>query len=292
MRSLLQDLGYFFRTLARSPGFFTVAVVTLALGIGANTAIFSVINSVLLRPLPFDEPDRLVRLFETEAAPGNYPFTGPDYLDWQAQNRTLEGTALFTWWRRTNVSGSGQAESALAVNTEADFFAVLGVRPLIGRTFAPPESAAGAARVAVLSYGFWQRHFGGDRAILGRHVQLDSASYAIVGVMPAWFNYPNGTEVWTPLDMSLQNLGPRGSHSYQAIGRLKRGVTVDRALADVRVIAKRLEQQFPNTNDKVGAAIVPLKDQLTRGSREPLLVLLGPSASSCSWRAPTSRTSC
>ena len=111
MRGVLQDTGYFFRALRRSPGFFAVAVLTLALGIGANTAIFSVINSVLLRPLPFHEPDRLVRLFETEAAPGRYPFAGPDYLDWQAQNRTLEATSLFTYYRRCNVSGAGQPES-------------------------------------------------------------------------------------------------------------------------------------------------------------------------------------
>ena len=136
MRGLLQDVGYFLRTLAKSPGFFAVAVLTLALGIGANTAIFSVINAVLLRPLPFHEPDRLVRLFETEAAPGNYPFTGPDYLDWQAQNRTLEASSLFTWYRRANVSGGGQPESASAVDAEANFFDVLGVRPLLGRTFA------------------------------------------------------------------------------------------------------------------------------------------------------------
>ena len=107
MRDVLQDIGYFCRTLTKSPGFFAVAVLTLALGIGANTAIFSVINSVLLRPLPFDDPDRLVRLFETEAAPGKYPFAGPDYLDWEAQNRTLQATSLFTWFRRSNVSGGG-----------------------------------------------------------------------------------------------------------------------------------------------------------------------------------------
>jgi hypothetical protein len=138
MRAFLDDVAYFLRTVPRSPGFFAVAVLTLALGIGANTAIFSVINAVLLRPLPFEEPDRLVRLFQTEAAPGNYPFTGPDYLDWQAENKTLEGMALFTWYSRVNVSGSGQPESALAVRTEADFFSVLGAEPLLGRGFESP----------------------------------------------------------------------------------------------------------------------------------------------------------
>ncbi len=274
MRGLLQDVGYFLRTLAKSPGFFAVAVLTLALGIGANTAIFSVINAVLLRPLPFHEPDRLVRLFETEAAPGNYPFTGPDYLDWQAQNRTLEASSLFTWYRRANVSGGGQPESASAVDAEANFFDVLGVRPLLGRTFLRGESAGGA-RVVVLSYGFWQRHFGGDRAIVDRPIELNSERYTVIGVMPSWFNYPKGAEIWAPLDMSPKNLGSRGSHSYLAIGRLKPGVTVSQALADLSVIARRLEKQYPDSNEKVGAAIVPMKEQLTGSSREPLLILLG-----------------
>ncbi len=275
MRSLLQDVGYFLRTIPKAPGFFAVAVLTLALGIGANTAIFSVINAVLLRPLPFDEPDRLVRLFQTEAAPGNYPFTGPDYLDWQAQNKTLEGMSLFAWYSRVNVSGGGQPESALAIDAEADFFTVLGARPLIGRGFAPGEDAAGGAHVAVISYGFWQRHFGGDAAILGKRVQLNSETHTVVGVMPAWFNYPRNTEVWTPLDMSPQSLGSRGSHSYQAFGRLKRGVSVAQAQADLAVIAKRLEQQYPDSNEKVGASVASMKEQLTRGTREPLLILLG-----------------
>ncbi len=275
MRGLLQDVGYFLRAVPRSPGFFAVAVLTLALGIGANTAIFSVINSVLLRPLPFHEPDRLVRLFQTETAPGNYPFTGPDYLDWQAQNKTLEGMSLFTWFGRVNVSGEGRPESALAVRTEANFFSVLGVHPLLGRAFVKGEDTAGAGRVAVLSHGFWKRHFAEDPAILDKRVELDSQSYRVVGVMPPWFNYPKGTEVWTPLDMSPQNLGPRGSHSHQALGRLRAGVSVSRAQADLAVIAKRLEEQYPDSNGGVGASVVSMNEQLTAASREPLLILLG-----------------
>ena len=139
MRALLQDIGYFGRTVVKSPGFFAVAVLTLALGIGANTAIFSVINAVLLRPLPFDEPDRLMRLFQTEAAPGNYPWSGPNYIDMEAQNRTFEATALFAWEQRANGSGTGQPETALGVGTEDSFFVVLGVRPLFGRTFTRGE---------------------------------------------------------------------------------------------------------------------------------------------------------
>ncbi len=276
MRGVLQDITYFTRTVAKSPAFFAIAVLTLALGIGANTAVFSVINSVLLRPLPFDDPDRLVRLFETEAAPGNYPFAAPDYLDWQAQNRTLDGTSLFDYYRQVNVSGGGQAESAAMIAAESNFFAVLGVKPLLGRTFARGEgTAGGAARVAIISYGFWQRHFGADPAIVGKSIDLDSQRCTVVGVMPSWFNYPRNTEIWTPLDMSPQNLGPRGSHSYLAVGRLKPGVTASQALADLKVIARRLEQQYPDSNDKIGAALVPMKEQLVRGVREPLLILLG-----------------
>ncbi len=275
MRDLLQDVAYFWRALLKAPGFFAVAVLTLALGIGANTAIFSVINSVLLRPLPFHEPERLVRLFQTELAPGNYPFTGPDYLDWREQNKTLESTALFTYFRPMNVSGGGGAESAIGIRAEATFFDVLGVRPLIGRTFAKGEDAAPGARVAVISYGFWQRHFGADRGVVNKSVELDSERYTIVGVMPSWFNYPRNVELWTPLDMSPQNLGSRGSHSHSALARLKPGVTVPQALADLKVIAARLEEQYPDTNEKVGAAVVPMKEQLTGASREPLLILLG-----------------
>jgi len=275
MRNTLQDIGYFFRAVGKAPGFFAVAVLTLALGIGANTAIFSVINSVLLRPLPFHEPDRLVRLFETEAAPGRYPFAGPDYVDWQAQNKTLEASALFTWYRRTKVSGSGQPESASNVQAESSFFSVLGVRPLLGRTFTPGEGASGGARVAVISFGFWQRHFGGDAGVVNRRIELDAESYTVVGVMPSWFNYPRNAEIWTPLDMSPQNLGARGNHSYLALARLKPGISAAQAQADLQVIASRLEKQYPDSNEKVGAAVVPMREQLTGSSREPLLILLG-----------------
>ena len=275
MRNLLRDISYLGRMLAKSPAFFIVAVLTLALGIGANTAIFSVINAMLLRPLPFAEPDRLMRLYETEAAPGLYPFAAPDYLDWQAQNRTLVGMSLMGWPQRMNASGVGEPQTVLVMPVEADFFTVLGVRPLMGRTFAQGEDAAGHNRVAVLSHGFWQRQFAGDAGVLSKTIELNSRTHKIVGVMPASLTYPRNVEVWTPLDMSVQNLGPRGSHSYQAIGRLRPGVTVKEAQADLAVIAARLEKQYPDSNDKVGAAVVSMGEALTRNAREPLLILLG-----------------
>ncbi len=225
MESLLHDIKFSVRMLLKAPAFTIVAILTLALGIGANTAIFSVINAVLLRPLPFHEPDRLVQLWETEAAPGTYPFAGPDYLDWQAQNHTLEATSLYTWGRNFNASGAGQPEPVLALNTQANFFSVLGVRPFLGRTFVTGEDQAGKNRVVIVSYGIWQRHFGRDPGVLGRTLNLDSEAYSVIGVMPRGFRFPSQTEIWIPLDMSATNLGSRGSHSFRALGRLKPGVT-------------------------------------------------------------------
>jgi putative ABC transport system permease protein len=275
MHTFFEDIRYSLRMLLKSPGFTIVAILTLALGIGANTAIFSVINSVLLRPLPFHEPQRLVDLRETEASPGAYPLTGPDYLDWQSQNHTLEATSLYTWDSTVNTSGTGEAETATVVGTQANFFSVLGVQPRIGRSFATGENTAGRNHVAVLSYGFWQRHFGGRPEIVGQSVALDSESYAIVGVMPEWFNFPAATDLWTPMDMTPKSLGSRHSHSYRALARMKAGVALTQASADLVTIAKRLEQQFPDSNGKVSAIVLPLKERLTSSSKGELLILLG-----------------
>jgi putative ABC transport system permease protein len=275
MGALAHDLKFGIRMLAKNPGFTAVAMLTLALGIGANTAIFSVINAVLLQPLPFKDPGRLVQLWETEAAPGTYPFAGPDYLDWQRQNRTLEGSSLYTWGRGVNASGSGEPETASAIATQANFFSVLGVQPRMGRAFASDEDQAGKTHVAVLSNSFWQRHFGGDSSAIGKNIQLNSESYTVIGVMPRSFNFPPSTDIWTPFEMSEKNLGPRGSHSYRAIGRLKPGVSVSQALADLTTVAKRLEQQYPNSNEKVSAVVVSMKEEITKDSREQLCILLG-----------------
>ena len=275
MEPFLQDLRYSVRVLLKSPGFTSVAIITLALGIGANTAIFSVINSVLLRPLPFREPARLVDLRETETSPGAYPLTGPDYLDWQAQNHTLEATSLYSWDSTVNTSGTGEAETAAVVSTQANFFSVLGVQPHLGRSFANGEDVAGRNHVAILSYGFWQRHFGGRPEIVGESVALDSNSYTIIGVMPAWFNFPSATDLWTPMDMTPKALGSRDSHSYLALARMKPGVALSQATADLVTIAKRLEQRYPDSNAKTSAIAVPLKERLTHSLRGELLILLG-----------------
>src|SRR5215469_2397112 len=228
--------------LAKSPGFTATAVLTLALGIGANTAIFSVINSVLLRSLPFADPDRVVQLWETEAAPGTYPFAGPDYLDWQSQNHTLEATSLYTWENGYNASTAGAPENATVIAAEANFFSVLGVQPRFGRSFAAGEDQPGKNHLAILSFPFWKRDCGGDPGVIGKSVQLNAETYTIIGVMARGFNFPPATDVWIPMDMSRKNLGSRGSHNFRALGRLKRGVTAVQAQADLAAIAAELER--------------------------------------------------
>jgi putative ABC transport system permease protein len=275
MGTLLQDLRYGIRMLAKSPGFTALAVITLALGIGANTAIFSVINSVVLRPLPFHEPGRLVALWQTESAPGNFPLTGPDYLDWQAQSRTLEVTSLYSWERSANASSTGEPEAASTIRTQANFFTVLGVQPQIGRAFDSGEDEAGKNHVAILSNAFWHRQFGGRSDVLGKTIELNDEPYSIIGVLPAWFNFQRATEIWTPMDMTRQALGPRGTHAYRAIARLQANISVSQAQAELNSIIKQVAKQNGDTDKYNGAIVVPLSQELTGSSRESLFILLG-----------------
>jgi hypothetical protein len=188
--TLVQDLRYGIRMLANSPGFTIVAVITLALGIGANTAIFSVVNAVLLQPLPFTESDRLVQLWETETAVPMAPLAGPDYFDWRSQNQTLQATTLFGWPTSLNLSSTGEADHVFGIPAEANFFSVLGARSLIGRGFLDGEDQAGRNHVVILSYGLWQRRFGGKPEALVQEIELSGEKYRIVGVMPANFDFP------------------------------------------------------------------------------------------------------
>lgn len=272
LETLTQDLRYGARTLRKSPGFTLIAVLTLALGIGANTAIFSVINAVLLKPLPFKDPDRLVQLWETEPAPGNFPLTGPDYLDWQAQNTTLESSALYGWPQSRNASSTGEAQPVIAVTTQANFFTVLGVSPAMGRTFAPGEDQAGKNKVVVISNGFWKKFFASRADVIGQTIQLNSEPHTVVGVMPGWFKFPTSTEIWVPQDMAEKALGPRGSHGYNAVARVKNTASVEAARADLLAISKRIEERFHNPG--IEAVVIPLKEQLTGDSRPQLLLLL------------------
>jgi putative ABC transport system permease protein len=275
IRTCLQDMRYAARNLLRSRGFAAVAAITLTIGIGANTAIFSVIDTILLRPLPFRDPGQLVRLYETEAAPGNYPFAGPDFLDWRAQNKTFQDMALFGWAGDMNLSGEGRPDHVLAVPTQANFFSLLGVQPILGRTWLPGEDRLGKDQVAVLSYGLWREHFAGDPGVVGRTIALNAKKYTIVGIMPASFRYPFQTQMWIPLDMDFKSwMGQRGSHWANAIGRVKPGVSIATARADLKLISGRLEKTYPDSNDKVGSEAVPLHADLVGDSRGALLTML------------------
>src|SRR5579859_1039302 len=236
MDTFIQDVQYGVRGLRRSSGFAIVAILTLALGIGANTAIFSIIYAVLLRPLPYQQPGQLVRLYETEAAPGNYPFTGPDFLDWKTQNQSFQDMTLISWTHSMNLSGRGEPDHVDGTPTEANFFSLLGARPLLGRTWVPGEDEPGHDHEVILSYGLWQSHFAGDSKILNSDIELNGEKYTVVGVMPVGFHFPSGAQLWVPMDMDGKSLGHRGSHSFLAIGRLKPEVTLQQAQAEMTLI--------------------------------------------------------
>ncbi|MFZ0415146.1 MAG: ABC transporter permease, partial [Candidatus Acidiferrales bacterium] len=275
MSTLMQDIRYALRMLAKAPGFTAIAVLTLALGIGANTAIFSVINSVLLEPLPFKNPAQLVALRKTENAPGNFPLDGADYLDWQAQSKSLASMSLVGYPQGLNASGEGEPESATVCQTQANFFGTLGVSPLMGRTFAAGEDAAGKNHVAILSYGFWQRHFGGQRSALGKTLNLNDQPYTVIGVMPQWFNYPAATDIWTPIDMNSEMMHNRGSHWASAIARIKPGVSIEQARAELLTVSTRISKQYRKGDDIEHSLVFPLKERLVGKSRSQLLILLG-----------------
>ena len=274
LETLWQDLRFGLRQLRRNPGFTAVAVLTLALGIGANTAIFSVVNAVLLEPLPFHNPGRLVELWETETAPGNYPLTGPDYLEWQAQNRTLAATSLYGGPRQETLTLGGGAEPVKVVGTQANFFSTLGVEAMLGRTFAKGEDAAGHNRVAVLSYGTWKQRFGGSGDMGGKGIEINGQSYTVIGVMPRWFTFNMGAGVWMPIDMSPENLGGHGRHHLRAIARLKAGVSPAQARADLTAVEENLGKLYPDSDAGVKAIVIPFQEALTHGSRSELWILL------------------
>jgi putative ABC transport system permease protein len=275
MDALGKDLLYAWRGLRRTPGFTAVAILTLALGIGANTAIFSVINAVLLRPLPYHNPGQLVRVYATEDAPGNYPLTGPDFLDWKTQNHSFQDMAVYGWGNDMNFSADAGPDHVIGTPTEANFFSLLGARPLLGRTWAQGEDEPGKDRVVVLSYGLWQERFSSDRNIVGKHITLNDRQYEVIGVMPAGFHFPSDSQLWVPLDMDSKNLGERGSHWLNAIGRLKPGTSLQQAQAELSLIAARLEQQYPDSNHRVGASLLGMHEDMVGESRTSLMVMLG-----------------
>lgn len=279
MNSLLQDLRYAVRQLRKSLGFTAVAVITLALGIGANTSIFSVVNGVLLRPLAFKDPDRLVRVWHVPPAksfPGMTTFavSAANYLDWERQNHVFEGMAIYSFHGFT-LTGSDKPEQVDACAATAGFFSTLGVQPLLGRVFLPEEDQPGRSNVVVLSHRFWQEHFGSNPGIVGHDIKMDGRSILVAGVMPASFQFPEFAQMWTPMAWTDQEKAVRGEHHSVVVARLKPGVDLKQAQAEMNTISSRLEQQYPEDNKGWGAVVVPLHDDLVSDVRPALLVLLG-----------------
>jgi putative ABC transport system permease protein len=279
METLVQDFRYSLRVLLKSPGFAAVAVIVLALGIGANTAIFSVVNAVLLRPLPYQDPGRLVQVWHVPPAksfPGmtRFSVSAANYLDWREQNHAFEQLAIYNY-AIFNLSGKGQPESVTTGVVSPNFFSVLRTRPLFGRAVAPGEDQLGHANVVVLGHAFWREHFGSDPDIVGQNVTLNGKGYTVVGVMPARFQLPPSVQIWTPMALTDQEKAVRGEHHYGVIGRLKPGVDLKQAQAEMNTISSRLEQEYPTDDKGWGAVVVPLREQLVGSVRPALLVLLG-----------------
>src|SRR5882724_1333542 len=275
IEDLLQDLRYAARMLASSTGFTAVAVLTLALGIGANTAIFSVVDAVLLKPLPFRQPENVVALWETETAPGSFPLNGMDYLDWREHNKTFESMSLYSWPNSANVSANDTSEGAVIVRTQANFFSQLGVQAQTGRTFAEGEDQNGGSHVVILSDGFWKKQFGARQDIVGGTLRLNGEPYTVIGVMPVWYRMQATANLWIPLDMAKDKLGSRGNHQWRAIGRVKNGVTIAQARADLHAIAQGLEKQYPGNNKNVDAIVKPMKEDLIGDFQSQVLILFG-----------------
>ena len=279
LRNLLSDLRFSLRTLRRSPAFSAAAVVVLALGIGANTAIFSVVNAVLLRPLPFDDPSRIMQVWHVPPAqsfPGltRFAVSPANYLDWRSQSSSFEEMAAYGF-RSFTVGGSERPEAIQAGAVASDFFPLLRMRPLLGRTFTPDEDRPGQDKVVVLGYNFWRDHFASDPNVLGRNLLLDGAKYSIVGVMPEALQFPSWAKIWVPLAWTNEIRAIRGNHNYGVIAGLKKGVNIHQAQAELSAISSRLEQVYPEDDKGWGAVIVPLREQLVGDVRPALLVLLG-----------------
>jgi putative ABC transport system permease protein len=276
---LQQDLRFSARMLRKSPGFATVAILSLALGIGANTAIFSVVYGTLLDPLPYPDSGRLVFLNETfqrAGGQGTGSVSVPNLEDWRADNTVFE--AIGGWWRSSfNLTGDGEPVVTSGIRIEPQVFEALQVQPLLGRYFTSSDSVEGSDRVVVLSHGLWERRFGSDSGILGETIGLNSQRFTVIGVMPPEFEFPprSRSELWTPLIPPSEQLKMRGNHWMQVTARLKPGVTLEQAQANMDAIAQRLEQDYPGSQEGRGVLVQPVYDVTVGSRRDAVLTLWG-----------------
>jgi putative ABC transport system permease protein len=274
MHKLIQDLRYGVRTLLKKPGFVLIAVVTLALGIGGSTAIFTVVDAALLRGLPYRSSNELYHLWEQTPQQefSKREFSYPDYQDYQ-QNSVFDGLGAYTFGGAI-VSGTGEPESVPAIQTSANFFSVLGVDPILGRAFQTGEDKPGGPKVTVLTYGLWQRKFGGDTGVVGRSLTINGEPYTIIGVLPQTFQFAlRPADLWLPYQPTESQLSRRFMHGTNLIGRLKSGVSVAQAQSELNLIAGRIEQQYKESHAGTQAMLVPLQEEVI-GSVKPILFVL------------------
>ena len=275
--TMLQDIRFALRTFLKSPGFTVVAILALGLGIGANAALFSVINAVLLKPLSYQQPEGLVRIYETFLPRGFGSVSTPNFVDWRQQNHVFVSLEAFSQGS-INLQGDAQPERIPLSTGTAGIFELLGAKPLQGRTFLPDEDQPGKPDVAVISERLWRRRFAADPKLLGATLTLDGKPATVIGIMPASFQFPPGSvavDIWMPLQFSPNNLKQRGSHWMAVLGRLKPGVTIDSAAADMKQIAASLAQQYPDQQKGRSIIIRSLQEVLVGGIRPALLVLMG-----------------
>ncbi|PYJ05990.1 MAG: ABC transporter permease, partial [Verrucomicrobia bacterium] len=272
----MNDLRFALRQLRKNPGFTAVAVLTLALGIGANTAMFRFVNAILLRPLPYKDPDRLVMVFENHLVNGwRKSYVGASKLEeWRRQGSVFEGLAARAGGEFI-LTGQSQPENVSGSRLSANAFSLLRVKPLLGRDFLPTEETYGQHHVVLLSYELWHRRFGGDSNIVGKSIVLNAELHTVIGIMPPRTFFPEtGVQLWTPLAFSPDQVRQRHAHNYTVYARLKPGITLGRANAEVETIARRLEQSDPE-NKGWGAEVHFLREAMVGDSRRLLLVLLG-----------------
>ncbi len=275
MQSFWADIRYSVRLLLKYPGFSVIAVLTLALGIGATTAIFSVVYGVLLRPLPYPDPDRIMAVFEVTSKGRPNRLADPNFDDFRDQNRSFQAIAKYHDII-ASVSGASQPTRTTVAGVSPDFLKVFGVQPILGRDFSASDAKKGADPTVLVSYGYWRQHLGSSPDLSQAHLKIDGAVFSVIGVLPAGFRFPANAELWMPADLDGENQS-RTSHNYSAVGRLRDGVSLERANQDISAIARRIHDTSSEQGDYLlkDGIVVPLRDSITGKARSPLLILLG-----------------
>ncbi len=281
MRNVVGDVRYAVRLMSRAPAFAVAVIAVLALGIGATTAIFSIVNAVLLRPLPFEEPERLVRIFTTLPSGRLFDVSPGKFYDWQRDAQSFEGMALYPCcgFRELALTGTGTARAVSVTFVSAGFFEIVRARPALGRVFRQDEDTPGGKYVIVLSDRFWRAEFRGRPDVIGRTVKLNDEAYTVIGVMPASASVASwsamASDVWVPLALTDERRAARGNHNMDGVARLKKGVELTQAQAEMDAMSARLAREFPQSYDRWGAAVIPMQEAIVGNSRRMLLMLLG-----------------